>query len=139
MWSWYQQSVGTESAFLSKRHTLETTYGFCPTCAEQDFAPGLPIRELVADAAGAHASAHEQATRFQGVYYALPVLLTIATVIWAILSDDALWARILSPLFVFILGMFGSFILLGVGVVLADRFPFWERSFWRARCLLARV
>ncbi|CAN5151319.1 hypothetical protein BH20ACT13_BH20ACT13_19300 [soil metagenome] len=131
MWSWYQLSVGTESAFLSKRRTLGTPYGFCPTCVERELAPDLSIRELVHDAMYAHLSAHKQATQFEGFYYALPVVLTIAAVIWALLSDDALWVRPLWPLVGLFAGVFASSILLGVGVVLAEYYPFWKREFWR--------
>lgn len=67
----------------------------------------------------------------EGVFHALPVLLSLAAVVWAVMSDDPWWSRLLAPAFAFIGGCFASLILVGVGVILEDHFPFWKRSFWR--------
>jgi hypothetical protein len=70
------------------------------------------------------------AVTVEGVFYALPVLLFLGTVVWALVSDDSWWARVIAPFVMFGVGLFASLALVLAGVVLEQYAPFWRRSFW---------
>jgi len=67
----------------------------------------------------------------EAVFFALPALLFIGTAVWAVVTDDPIWVRVLSPFLMFVLGNFASLVLVIVGMLLETYAPFWQRGFWR--------
>lgn len=67
----------------------------------------------------------------EGMFYALPVVISIGATVWAVVSGEPWWSIAVAPAVAFVVGMSASLILVIVAVVLQDYVPFWRRSFWR--------